>query len=110
VLAVYNWQRGSDRYRRVVRFIDYFFDRLPTLQKHAGFHPKWKDINLAANVPGWNRFPPMQEKLNALAAGSTQPAGGMEAAADAARRKGENRAAVTETPPVRVYHQKRRAQ
>jgi hypothetical protein len=26
-------------------------------------HPKWKDVNLAAQVPGWTRFVPAQEWL-----------------------------------------------
>jgi len=55
VLAVYNWPEGHDRYRRVERFIQYYFDRFETLRKPP-FHPKWKEINLAAKVPGWTRF------------------------------------------------------
>jgi TRAP-type uncharacterized transport system substrate-binding protein len=66
VLAVYAWQRDSDRYRRVGRFIDYLAERLPTLQNEAGFHPRWKDLNLAAVVPGWRRFPAMQAKIEEL--------------------------------------------
>lgn len=68
VLAVYAWPQGSDRYSRVTRLIDYMFERLPKLQTEAGYHPKWKEINLAANVPGWRRFRPVQEKLVATAA------------------------------------------
>ena len=26
-------------------------------------HPKWRDVNLAAQVPGWTRFPPAQALL-----------------------------------------------
>lgn len=70
VLAAYAWQGNTDRYRRVARFIDYFADRLPVLQKEAGFHPRWKDINLAASVPGWKRFPAMQAKLDEIAVGN----------------------------------------
>jgi TRAP-type uncharacterized transport system substrate-binding protein len=66
VLAVYAWQQDSDRYRRVGRFIDYFAERLPILQNEPGFHPRWKDINLAAAVPGWRRFPAMQAKIEEL--------------------------------------------
>ena len=66
VLAVYAWPQDSDRYRRVSRFIDYLVDRLPKLQNEAGFHPRWKDMNLAAGVPGWRRFPAMQAKLDTL--------------------------------------------
>jgi len=68
VLAVYNWPQQTDRHRRMVRFIDYLFARLPKLQSEPGFHPKWRDLNLAATVPGWQRFSAMQDKLVASAA------------------------------------------
>ena len=71
VLAVYAWPQQSDRYKRLGRFIDYLFERLPRLQNEAGHHPKWRELNLAANVPGWQRFPGMQRKLVALAAART---------------------------------------
>src|SRR5262245_32634883 len=51
VLAVFAWPEKSDRHRRMTRFIDYLFERLPKLQSEPGFHPRWKDINLAADVP-----------------------------------------------------------
>jgi TRAP-type uncharacterized transport system substrate-binding protein len=73
VLAVYAWPQGSDRYRRLTRLIDYMFERLPRLQTGAGYHPKWKEINLAANVPGWQRFRPVQERLVALAVAKLDP-------------------------------------
>lgn len=55
VLAVYNWPRGTDRFRKVSRFIEYFFERFDTLRKPP-YHPAWKEINLAAKVPGWKRY------------------------------------------------------
>src|SRR5262245_26457999 len=55
VLAVFNWPKGSDRYRRVERFIDQLFAKWTKLQQPP-FHPKWRDVNLAATVPGWTRF------------------------------------------------------
>src|SRR5215813_1633017 len=64
VLAVYNWPKNSDRYRRVERFIQYYFERFDKL-KQPTFHPKWKEINLAARVPGWNRYPAAEEALAA---------------------------------------------
>jgi TRAP transporter TAXI family solute receptor len=67
VLAVYNWPRESDRFRRVSRFIDYYFDRFKNF--HAPpYHPKWKSINLAAKVPGWGRYWVAEEKLKQMAA------------------------------------------
>jgi TRAP-type uncharacterized transport system substrate-binding protein len=68
VLAVYDWATDSERHKRMVRFVDYLFARFPKLQTEAGYHPKWKDLNLAASVPGWTRFRPMQAKLDADAA------------------------------------------
>jgi TRAP-type uncharacterized transport system substrate-binding protein len=64
VLAVYDWPRDSDRYKRLVRLVDYLFERLERLQKEPGYHEKWKDVNLAAGVPGWQRFRPLQERLD----------------------------------------------
>ncbi len=63
VLAVYNWPRDTDRYRRVSRFVDAFFAKFPELQKPPR-HPKWKEANLAADLKGWKRFPAAQELLD----------------------------------------------
>jgi uncharacterized protein len=51
VLAVYNWPAGTERYRKVARFVRGFFDRLHDLQSPP-YHPKWREINVAAPVPG----------------------------------------------------------
>jgi hypothetical protein len=63
ILAAYNWPRWSDRYRRVARLTDHVFARLGALQV-PGFHPKWKDVNLTARVPGLTRFAAAQEWLD----------------------------------------------
>jgi TRAP transporter TAXI family solute receptor len=55
VLIAYNWPKGSDRYRRIQAFVDNFFPKLAEFQKPPR-HPKWKETNLAAVLPGWNRF------------------------------------------------------
>ncbi len=73
VLAVYAWPEWSDRYKVLNRFVDRLFERLPKLQTEAGYHADWKELNLAANVPGWQRFRPVQEKLVALAAAKADP-------------------------------------
>jgi TRAP-type uncharacterized transport system substrate-binding protein len=65
VLAVYNWPRASDRFRRVHRFIDYYFDRFEKFHQPP-YHPKWKSINLAAKVPGWTRYWVAEEKLKQM--------------------------------------------
>jgi TRAP-type uncharacterized transport system substrate-binding protein len=70
VLAVYDWPKETDRYQRLVRMVDYLFDRFEKLQKDPGYHVKWKDVNLAGNVPGWQRFKPLQDKLDKMALGA----------------------------------------
>lgn len=55
VLAVYNWPKGSDRFRKVERFIQYYFDRFDQLKKPP-YQKEWKEINLAATIPGWTRY------------------------------------------------------
>lgn len=67
VLAVYNWPQTSDRYRRLERFIEYFFEKFDKLRQPP-FHPKWKDINLAGTVPGWTRYPLAQKMLDKVMA------------------------------------------
>lgn len=67
VLAVYNWPRKSDRYLKVQRFVQYLFTRFDAFQ-HPPYHPKWRDVNLAATVPGWTRFAPAEEMLQQLEA------------------------------------------
>jgi TRAP transporter TAXI family solute receptor len=55
VMAVFNWRPGNSRYLRVVKFIDAFFSKFDEFQK-APRHPKWREVNLAAKLPGWTRF------------------------------------------------------
>jgi NMT1-like family len=65
VLAVYNFPKGSDRARRLERFVQYYFERFDKLLQPS-FHPKWRAVNLAAKVPGWNRYWIAAEKLAAI--------------------------------------------
>jgi TRAP transporter TAXI family solute receptor len=62
VLIAYNWPEGSDRYRRIQAFVDNFFPKLAEFQK-APRHPKWKETNLSATLPGWTRFKGADEWL-----------------------------------------------
>jgi TRAP-type uncharacterized transport system substrate-binding protein len=63
LLVVYNWPSNTERYQRVANFVNQFFTNIEKF-KGPGRHPKWKEINLAANVPGWTRFAPAQEWLD----------------------------------------------
>jgi uncharacterized protein len=69
LLAVFNWPENSDRYNRVKRFVDAFFSRFDEFLQ-PGRHPKWKEVNLAADVPGWERVRPAQAWLDRAAMAS----------------------------------------
>ena len=63
LLAVYNWAPNTERYQRVTNFINELFTNIDKFST-PGHHPKWKEINLAATVPGWTRFQPAQDWLD----------------------------------------------
>ena len=55
VMAVYNWPRDSEKRQQLQDFARRFvasFDRL----QDAAFHPKWREVDFEADVPGWTRF------------------------------------------------------
>jgi len=64
VLAAYNWEPGHPRYNKVARFVDRFFSNFEKFQSPAR-HPKWREVNLSASVPGWSRFGPAEAWLGA---------------------------------------------
>jgi uncharacterized protein len=62
VLIAFNWPKGTERYRRIENFVEHFFPKLAEFQKPPR-HPKWREANLAAVLPGWTRFPAAEEWL-----------------------------------------------
>jgi uncharacterized protein len=57
VLVVANLVPDSERYRNAANFVEAFFTQFPKLLE-APHHPKWSEVNLAAELPGWHRFAP----------------------------------------------------
>jgi uncharacterized protein len=57
VLVVANLAPDSERYRNAANFVEAFFTQFPKLLE-ASHHPKWSEVNLAADLPGWRRFAP----------------------------------------------------
>jgi hypothetical protein len=55
VLAVFNWPKGSDRYRRIERFAERLFSKWDQFLV-APRHAKWREVNLGATLPGWTRY------------------------------------------------------
>ncbi len=76
VLVAFNWPANSVRYKRLETFVQTFFDKIDQFQQ-APRHPKWREVNLAADVPGWRRFAPAAQRLAAagLQTASVRPAG-----------------------------------
>lgn len=62
MIVAYNWPKNTDRHRRVSQFVDAFFSQFSEFQKPPR-HPKWREVNLAANIPGWHRFDAAEEWL-----------------------------------------------
>lgn len=62
VLIAYNWPKRTEPYRRLEKFVESFFPRLAEFQRPPR-HPKWREANLAATLPGWTRFPAAEEWL-----------------------------------------------
>lgn len=64
VMAVYHWKAGTSRHDRTARFVRRMLEALPILQTDA-YHPKWKAVDLRAEVPGWQRMEVVEEWLAA---------------------------------------------
>ena len=62
VMAAYNWKPDHPRHKKVKRFVDRFFSNFDSL-KEAPYHPKWKEVDLRVDVPGWRRFGPAKSWL-----------------------------------------------
>jgi TRAP transporter TAXI family solute receptor len=62
VLAVFNWAPDSGHYRRVAAFTRALFENFEKFMQKPR-HPKWREVNLAAELPGWERFGAAREML-----------------------------------------------
>jgi TRAP-type uncharacterized transport system substrate-binding protein len=62
LLVAYAWPEDSDRYRKLNKFVQEFFGKIDQFHS-AARHPKWSEINLSAEIPGWTRFKPAADWL-----------------------------------------------
>ena len=66
VLAAKKMVTTEESNRRIARFVPAFFGSLSELSARR-WHPKWREVNLAATLSKWQRFPVAKEWLdNAL--------------------------------------------
>lgn len=96
VLAVYNWSARSDRTRRVQRLTERLFANFEKFQRPPR-HPKWRDVNLSATVPGWTRWAPAEALLKSM---QTQQA---DASAGGAAKRADPSANLSETERERLF-------
>jgi hypothetical protein len=62
VMAVFNWKEGTGRYYSTSAFVNAFMDNFPKLLEEPR-HAKWAEVNLAAKLPGWQRYAVAEEWL-----------------------------------------------
>jgi TRAP transporter TAXI family solute receptor len=56
ILVTLTTPADTHRAKRVNRFVDALFERFDQFRR-PGFHPKWREVNLSAQVQGWARYP-----------------------------------------------------
>jgi TRAP-type uncharacterized transport system substrate-binding protein len=64
LLVAYGWPENSEKYKKVAKFVDAFFSKIDQFN-NSSRHPKWREVNLAAEMPGWVRFKPAADWLAA---------------------------------------------
>ena len=62
LLVAYAWPENSARYKRIAKFVDAFFSKIDQFN-NSSRHPKWREVNLSAEMPGWTRYKPAAEWL-----------------------------------------------
>lgn len=70
VLITLGTPSGTARAKRVNRFVDTLFERFDQF-RHPGFHPKWQEVSLSAQLPGWTRYPEVLTLLKKNQTGDT---------------------------------------
>ena len=65
LLVSYAWPEGSEKYRRLERFVDEFFGKIDRFKDSSARHPKWAEFNVWTDIPGWTRFKPAANWLAA---------------------------------------------
>ena len=64
LLVAYAWPENSEKYKKVAKFVDAFFGKIDQFNNPSR-HSKWREVNLAAEMPGWVRYKPAADWLAA---------------------------------------------
>jgi TRAP transporter TAXI family solute receptor len=62
ILTTADLRLVPERYNNVAKFVEVFFSGFQLLLT-PGNHPKWNEVNLATEVPGWRRYDPAAQWL-----------------------------------------------
>jgi TRAP transporter TAXI family solute receptor len=73
VLVSFNWNTDSVRYAKIAKFVDRFFANFDSFLKSPR-HPKWREVNFAATLEGWQRSPLAQSWIDRAKAATTDSA------------------------------------
>ncbi len=73
VLVSFNWPGDSVRYAKIAKFVDRFFANFDSFLKSPR-HPKWREVNFAATLEGWQRSPLAQSWIDRAKAATTDSA------------------------------------
>jgi uncharacterized protein len=73
MLVAYVWPENSPRYKKLAQFIREFFGKIDQFRDGAR-HPKWNEINIATEMPGWTRIKPAADWLAEQRAAATHAA------------------------------------
>lgn len=110
VLVVANLQMAPERDRNVANFVDAFFTGFHSLLE-PGHDAKWQEVNLAAELSGWRRYPPaelwLQRNLQAAKAPSSDDLLMMFAHFVDERRQSMGGAPMTPQEKYDLFHQYR---
>lgn len=89
-LFAYNWPAGSPRYDLLENFTRSFFSRFSEFLGDG--HPaKWREVNLAARLQGWQRFAPAEHWLNLQSMGADATRNGSASAPNPAANSSAQR-------------------
>lgn len=113
VLVVANLQQSTERDRNVANFVEAFFTGFQALLE-PGHHAKWQEVNIAAELPGWRRYPPaeqwLQRNLQAAKAPNPEDLKEMFARFVDERRQLTGGKPMTEQEKSDIFHQYQRWQ
>ena len=72
IIAAYNWRTQNVRYANVARFVEGFIANFDNFL-HPSRHRKWREVDIAAETPGLQRFPLVQKLIEDFSLNKQQP-------------------------------------